>query len=166
MGFALANAAKALGAKVILVSGPTSQQPIDEVEQYQVETALEMHQCVFRHIERVDVFIATAAVSDYALSEPYTQKIKKHTEHLTLTLVKNPDIVADVAKIKHRPFTVGFAAETTNIKDYALAKLENKGLDMVVCNEVSRDDIGFDSDDNEITVLKHKKHLPNSLRLV
>lgn len=157
MGYAFAKAALDLGADVVLVSGPVSLVPVDGIKQYRVETAKEMHQCVFEHIHQADIFIATAAVSDYALQTPYLDKIKKHDETLTLSLVKNPDIVADVAALENRPYVIGFAAETQNVKAYALSKLENKRLDMIICNEVSRKDIGFDSDDNEVNVFTHKE---------
>ena len=99
-----------------------------------------------------DIFIATAAVADYRVAEVAEHKIKKSGDELNVALVKNPDIVATIAQQEKRPFMVGFAAETRNIEEYAAGKLVAKKLDMIACNDVSRDDIGFASDENAMTV--------------
>ncbi|SST06450.1 phosphopantothenoylcysteine synthetase/decarboxylase [Acinetobacter baumannii] len=99
-----------------------------------------------------DIFIATAAVADYRVAEVAEHKIKKAGDELNVSLVKNPDIVATIAAQEKRPFMVGFAAETQNVEEYAAGKLVAKKLDMIACNDVSRADIGFASDENAMTV--------------
>ena len=106
-------------------------------------------------VERVseaDIFIAAAAVADYRPATQAEEKIKKSGDEISLTLVKNPDIIATIANHAERPFCVGFAAETRDLERYALGKLERKNLDMVIANDVSRSDIGFNSADNAVTV--------------
>ncbi|MBE0363074.1 phosphopantothenoylcysteine decarboxylase / phosphopantothenate--cysteine ligase [Pseudoalteromonas ulvae UL12] len=153
MGYALANAALQLGAKVNLISGPVSIQPPSNAKLFHVESALEMHQSALKLATESDIFIGCAAVADYRSADLQTQKIKKQGDEMTLTLVKNPDIIADVAGLSHsRPFTVGFAAETQNVADYARKKLINKKLDMICANDVSNQAIGFNSDHNALTV--------------
>ena len=99
-----------------------------------------------------DIFIATAAVADYRVAQVAEHKIKKAGDELNVALIKNPDIVATIAQQQKRPFMVGFAAETQNIEAYAAGKLVAKKLDMIACNDVSRADIGFASDENAMTV--------------
>jgi len=153
MGFALAEAAAAAGAEVTLVAGPVQLPTPDGVRRIDVVSAAEMHAAVMEHVEGCDLFIACAAVADYRPGEVARQKIKKRHADLDLHLVRNADIVADVAARDPRPFTVGFAAETTDLLQHARSKLERKGLDLVIANDVSRADIGFDSDYNEVHVL-------------
>jgi phosphopantothenoylcysteine decarboxylase/phosphopantothenate--cysteine ligase len=152
MGYAIASAAHALGARVILISGPVSLQDPRGTDVVQVETAAEMHAATHERIAEADIFIAAAAVSDYRPAETSAQKIKKTRDTMTLELVRSPDILASVAALEDAPFTVGFAAETENVRDYARGKLENKKLDMIVANRVGAD-CGFDYDDNAAELL-------------
>jgi phosphopantothenoylcysteine decarboxylase/phosphopantothenate--cysteine ligase len=152
MGYAVASAARALGARVILVSGPVSLPEPRGIDVVRVETAAEMHAATHEHIAEADIFIAAAAVSDYRPAEASGQKIKKTSDTMVLELVRCPDILASVAALDDAPFTVGFAAETENVRDYALGKLENKKLDMIVANRVGAEQ-GFDVDDNAAEVL-------------
>ncbi len=152
MGYALAEAARAQGAKVIVVSGPVALPDPRGAEVHRVKTANEMHAKTHELIGDVDVFIGAAAVSDYHLADPSKIKIKKDEDEMKLTLTKSPDILASVAALDPAPFTVGFAAETNDVISYAKSKLEKKNLDMIVANKVG-DDCGFDFDDNTVTVL-------------
>jgi phosphopantothenoylcysteine decarboxylase/phosphopantothenate--cysteine ligase len=152
MGYAVASAARSLGARVILVSGPVSLPEPRGVDVVSVETAAEMHAATHERIAEADIFIAAAAVSDYRPAEASGQKIKKTSDTMALELVRCPDILASVAALDNAPFTVGFAAETEKVRDYALGKLENKKLDMIVANRVGADH-GFDVDDNAAEVL-------------
>ncbi|MDH3863409.1 MAG: bifunctional 4'-phosphopantothenoylcysteine decarboxylase/phosphopantothenoylcysteine synthetase, partial [Gammaproteobacteria bacterium] len=114
--------------------------------------AEEMQAATQDRVADADIFIAAAAVSDYRPAETSAQKIKKTRDTITLELVRSPDILASVAALQNAPFTVGFAAETENVRKYALGKLENKNLDMIVANRVGSD-CGFDYDDNAAEVL-------------
>jgi phosphopantothenoylcysteine decarboxylase/phosphopantothenate--cysteine ligase len=119
-----------------------------------VSRAVDMFDACMKTVdEGCDVFIATAAVADYRPTVTADHKIKKSTEEIHLTLVKNPDIVASVAEHDKRPFTVGFAAETRDVVAYAQAKLVNKKLDMIATNDVSGSNVGFNSDNNALTVI-------------
>jgi phosphopantothenoylcysteine decarboxylase/phosphopantothenate--cysteine ligase len=152
MGYAIAVAAHSLGARVILVSGPVSLPEPRGAAIVHVETAAEMHAATHQRIAAADIFIAAAAVSDYRPAEVSVQKIKKTKDTMTVELVRSPDILASVAALQNAPFTVGFAAETESVRDYALAKLDNKNLDMIVANRVGAD-CGFDYDDNAAEIL-------------
>ena len=152
MGYAIAAAAHALGAKVTVISGPVSLPDPRGTEVVQVETAAEMHAATHERIADADIFVAAAAVSDYRPAEMSAQKIKKTTDTMTLELVRSPDILASVTALDGAPFTVGFAAETENVRDYALGKLAGKKLDMIVANRVGSD-CGFDVDDNAAEIL-------------
>jgi len=152
MGYAVAAAAAAAGARVVLVSGPSGLQTPAGVQRVDVETAREMHQAVMARVSEADVFIATAAVADYRAAHAAQSKIKKNAEQLTLELVRNPDILADVASLQSPPFTVGFAAETDNVLAYASAKRVAKRIDLIAANEVGRGR-AFDQEDNELHVL-------------
>lgn len=152
MGYAIAAAARALGARVIVISGPVSLPEPRGAEVVRVETAAEMHAATHERVAEADIFIAAAAVADYRPTEASAQKIKKTKDSMTLELVRCPDILASVAALDKAPFTVGFAAETEKVRDYALGKLENKKLDMIVANRVGADR-GFDVDDNAAEVL-------------
>ena len=151
MGYAVAAAAAAQGATVILVSGPVSLAEPASVERVDAVTAEQMYAATHARIDEADIFIAAAAVSDYRPAKVHEQKMKKGAESMSIELVKSPDILASVAALKNAPFTVGFAAETENVRDYALGKLENKQLDMIVANHVG-EDRGFDRDDNAVDV--------------
>ncbi|MFC3024247.1 bifunctional phosphopantothenoylcysteine decarboxylase/phosphopantothenate--cysteine ligase CoaBC [Vibrio zhugei] len=179
MGFALASAAAKLGADVTLVTGPVSLHTPAGVTRLDVESARDMHEVVMTHAQHHDVFIGCAAVADYRAQHVSEQKMKKTAENdsMTITMVKNPDIVASVAALtEHRPFTVGFAAETQDVADYARSKLLKKNLDMICANDVSVAGQGFNSDDNALTVywndcehalpLASKNQLAHSLMLL
>lgn len=154
MGFAIAQAAANRGASVTLVTGPVNLPTPDHVRRINVTTALEMHNVVMQYADKVDIFVACAAVADYRAANIADEKLKKHDNHMTIELVRNPDIVADVAAMGiHRPFVVGFAAETQNVKEYALKKLKQKKLDMICANDVSQPGSGFNSDMNELNIL-------------
>ena len=155
MGYAIAQAALDAGAKVILVSGPVSIDAPQNIKVYKVRSAEQMHECVFSLIDSSDIFIATAAVADYRPSIKQSQKIKKNNNNLTIELVKNPDILAQVAALEHRPTCIGFAAETNDVENYAIDKLKRKRLDMIVANHVG-DDRGFEKDVNELSLFWHQ----------
>lgn len=155
MGFALAKAALEAGAQVNLIAGPVQIQAPEGVNLVSIQSAEDMLQASLNVIEQTDIFIAAAAVADYRAESAADQKMKKKPgqDDLVLRLVQNPDIVATVASHAQRPFTVGFAAETQDVENYAAGKLVRKNLDMIVANDVSRTDIGFNSDQNAVTVL-------------
>lgn len=152
MGYAIAAAAREAGARVTLVSGPVSLKLPESVTRIDVVSAQQMYDAVMDVVDTVDIFVGVAAVADYRCETSAPQKIAKTTTHLTLNLVRNPDILADVAKLENRPFVVGFAAETENLLQHAQAKLQNKKLDMIVANQVG-EKMGFEQDDNAVTVL-------------
>lgn len=153
MGFAIAAACYSAGAKVTLLAGPVSLDTPNGVKRINVSSAIKMLDESLHQLEEgCDVFIATAAVADYRVAEVAEHKIKKVGDELNVSLIKNPDIVATIAKQEKRPFMVGFAAETRNVEEYAAGKLVAKKLDMIACNDVSRADIGFASDENAMIV--------------
>lgn len=162
MGYAIAQAAQLAGAEVQIISGPVSIAVPHGCKKIAVESALQMHQQALELAKKADVFVACAAVADYRVSDVATQKIKKSADEMQLILVKNPDIVADVAALSVKPFTVGFAAETQDVAHYALDKLKRKNLDMIAANNVALSGQGFNSDDNALTVFsnKNKTELP------
>jgi len=153
MGYALARAAMEAGARTTLVSGPVNLEAPEHAQLIQVESATQMLDQCLKLLPECDIFIACAAVADYRPASTEQQKIKKGPECIDLPLVRNPDIVATIAGSKNRPFTVGFAAETTDLLAYARDKMQRKGLDMIVANDVSDQSIGFNSDNNAATVL-------------
>ncbi len=155
MGYALAEAAADAGANVRLISGPVNLPAPPRVEVVCIETAEEMLAASLTEIDQCDLFIAAAAVADYRPVSVAEHKIKKGSEEIMeLHLIKNPDIVATVAGLQdHRPYTVGFAAETRDVIGYARSKLARKGLDLIVANDVSNPEIGFNSDDNAVTLV-------------
>jgi len=153
MGFAIAAAAAAQGALVTLVAGPVVLVTPRGVERVDVRSAREMHDEVLSRAAGSDVFISAAAVGDYRPESASAEKIKKKDdEPLELTLVQNPDIIAEVAALPQRPFVVGFAAETQDVERHARAKLEKKGIDLIAANEVG-DGQGFEVDDNALLLL-------------
>jgi phosphopantothenoylcysteine decarboxylase/phosphopantothenate--cysteine ligase len=152
MGYAIASAAAAQGADVVLVSGPVNLDEPPGMEVIYVESAEEMYSATHAAIEGADIFIAAAAVADYRPLTVVEQKIKKKDEAMSLELTRCPDILASVAALDVAPFTVGFAAETENVVEYARGKLTNKNLDMIIANRVGRD-CGFDRDDNSAIAL-------------
>ncbi len=152
MGYALADAALKAGAKVTLVSGPVALSAPADADLIRVETAAQMHAAVIAKAAEHDIYIGAAAVADYSPVSMEHQKIKKQGEQTTLTLQKTRDILAEVAQLANRPFTVGFAAETHDLEQYAQDKLTRKNLDMIAANWVGRDQGGFDSDQNALQV--------------
>ena len=156
MGYAIARAASEAGAEVTLVSGPVLLDVPERVNCYKVRSAVQMYKRVFEQLDNIDIFIATAAVADYRPVETKSQKIKKSQDTMTIKLIKNPDILADVSSHNEKLFTIGFAAETTELEKYALDKLNRKKLDMIAANRVGSDNtgrsIGFDSDTNELVL--------------
>jgi len=151
MGFAVAEAARRAGARVVLVAGPVNVATPPGVERVDVETADQMMEAVTAELAGMDIFIAAAAVSDYRPVQAASEKIKKTSDSLMLALSRTTDILATVAAATPRPFVVGFAAETQNVERNALAKLEGKRLDMIAANQVG-DQLAFDCDDNALTV--------------
>ncbi|MGZ8928060.1 MAG: bifunctional phosphopantothenoylcysteine decarboxylase/phosphopantothenate--cysteine ligase CoaBC [Methylobacter sp.] len=154
MGYALANAALKAGARVTLVSGPVSLAAPAGADVINVETAAQMHEAVIANALEHDIYIGAAAVADYSPALMENEKIKKQDGQATLTLAlqKTRDILAEVAQLPNRPFTVGFAAETHDLEQYALDKLARKNLDMIAANWVGRDQGGFDSEQNALQV--------------
>lgn len=155
MGFALAQAAHALGAKVTLIAGPVSLATPAGVERIDVDSAQSMYDAVMEHAPNHSVFIGCAAVADYRPATIAEQKIKKtdDSDQMTISMIKNPDIIASVAALtENRPFTVGFAAETQDVESYARGKLVKKNLDLICANDVSVEGQGFNSNNNAITV--------------
>lgn len=151
MGYALAAAAVAKGHEVLLISGPVAIPAPDGATLVRVETAREMYDAVAERIGEADAAIFCAAVADYRVAEVAEEKIKKTGETLTLTLVKNPDILGSARGVfGFQGLLVGFAAETEKLAEHALDKLCRKGCDLLVANDVSRTDIAFDRDENEV----------------
>ena len=155
MGYAVAEAARRRGATVTLVSGPTSLPAPDGVELRAVNTAQEMFDAVMAAAVSHQIVIKAAAVGDFSPADVAPQKIKKSVDSDTMELAlrKNPDILSSLARLKPRPFIVAFAAETSSVEDNAREKLERKGADLIVANDVSDTSIGFDSDENEVLIL-------------
>ena len=152
MGYALARAASQAGASVTLISGPVCLTTPEQVKRVDVLSAIDMRDAVIQRIEMADIFIACAAVADYRVAEVSDQKIKKSSETMQINLTRNPDIVSEVADLENKPFTVGFAAETQSLAEYAQGKLERKNLDMIAANLVSNGS-AFEKESNELLVL-------------
>jgi len=152
MGYALAEAALRRGARVLLVSGPTSIVPPGGAELTRVESAEQMRNAVAKFFPEATILIKTAAVSDYRPRVAAEQKIKRQ-DSISLELTPTTDILAEVARQKTSQLVVGFAAETENALDNARQKLASKSLDMMVVNDVSREGVGFDSDRNAVTII-------------
>ncbi len=156
MGFALAQAAQQRGANVTLISGPVNLPAPNGVNLITIKSADDMlAACQQAMTNQADVFIGAAAVADFKMKAINHQKMKKQSnaDEMQLTLVKNPDIIATLASQKGAKYIVGFAAETQDVIHYAKDKLARKGLDMIIANDVSRTDIGFNQDQNQVTVL-------------
>lgn len=163
MGYALAHAFSHAGHSVLLISGPTALDVPDMVDFIPVETAAEMHAAVARAIGRMDIAVFAAAVADYTPASPAPQKVKKTVDRWTLELIRTPDILG--AARNGFGFTgtlVGFAAETENLEANARTKLAAKHCDLIIANDVSKPDIGFDSDRNEVLLVypNHNEALP------
>jgi phosphopantothenoylcysteine decarboxylase/phosphopantothenate--cysteine ligase len=154
MGFALAAAARARGAQVRVVSGVTTASAPPDVDVIKTTTAEEMRKVVMRELGDTTIFIAAAAVADYRPKRPAAEKIKKAASVLTLELERTADILNEVARKKiDSQLVIGFAAETGDVIPNAQTKMKGKDLDMIVANDVSREGAGFDSEDNEVTIL-------------
>jgi len=152
MGYAIARAAIAAGANVTLISGPVNIPTVQGCELIKVSSAQDMHAQALILAKKATTFVACAAVADYRVADISMEKIKKNTETMQLNLTKNPDIIADVAALANKPFTVGFAAETQNVEQYALGKLKRKNLDMIAANNVATSGQGFNSENNALIV--------------
>jgi len=160
MGFALAEAAAEAGAQVTLVSGPVHLRTPERVQRINVTSARDMLAACEAAMP-CDVLIAAAAVADYRPEVVAEHKMKKDPssgDGLLLQLVRNPDILATLAGRTDRPFSVGFAAETQNLLDYAARKLKDKNLDLIVANDVANPSIGFNSEENAITIIDRELH--------
>jgi phosphopantothenoylcysteine decarboxylase/phosphopantothenate--cysteine ligase len=148
MGYAIAEEAKRMGAEVVLVSGKATAAVPEGVEYIAVESALDMMEAVMSRLERTDIIIKAAAVADYRPQQRAAHKIKKNEDAMTLTLVKNPDILQAIGERKTKQFVVGFAAETEKLDENAMAKLTKKRCDLLVANDVSAEGAGFGVDTN------------------
>lgn len=165
MGFSLAEEAVRRGAKVILISGPTSQKTSNKnIEIHRITSAKEMYDEVFKYYEKVDIAIASAAVADYAPKIVAKEKIKKSEEEFTIELVKNPDILKTMGEKKTHQFLVGFALETQNEEENAKNKLQKKNLDMIVLNSLRDEGAGFQKDTNKVKILTHSEQKEFSLK--
>ena len=157
MGFCIADQATRRGAEVTLIAGPVSLEPPRVWELVRVRSASEMHGAVLMHAARADVVVMAAAVADYAPSERAPHKVSKRNDTLTITLKKTPDILGDLGKRRlasdEGPLLVGFAAETEGVVERATAKREQKHADLVVANDVSREDAGFEVNTNAVTIV-------------
>ena len=153
MGFAIAEEAEKRGAKVILISGPTALRTDKNISLEKVNSAKEMYNAVFQHFDNTDIAIMSAAVADYAPKEIAQEKIKKNDEEMTITLVKNPDILKTMGEKKKNQFLVGFALETQNEEENAKGKLVRKNLDMIVLNSLKDSGAGFKNDTNKIKII-------------
>lgn len=162
MGYAIAEKAIAAGANVTLISGPVNISAPIGCQLIAVQSAQDMYKAALDIAEQSTVFVACAAVADYRIAEIAPHKMKKSPDKddLTLSLVKNPDIVADVAKLTNKPFTVGFAAETQDVEHYAKDKLARKGLDLIAANNVAVAGQGFNSEQNALTVFSASESFP------
>ncbi|EPK8021241.1 bifunctional phosphopantothenoylcysteine decarboxylase/phosphopantothenate--cysteine ligase CoaBC [Providencia rettgeri] len=151
MGFAIAKAASQRGAEVTLIAGPVNIETPEGVNRVDVISGLEMYEQVHKTISTQNIFIGCAAVADYRAKNIAENKIKKQGDEVSITLIKNPDIVASVGNLRHnRPYVVGFAAETQNVEEYARQKRQQKQLDLICANDVSLADNGFNSDNNAL----------------
>lgn len=152
MGYAIAGAVRKRGGKVIMISGPTSLKPPSGIDCTYVTTSEEMYQSVMNRLAEADVVIMAAAVSDFRPVKKSDTKIKKG-ESLTLNLVKTTDILSEIGRKRGRQFIVGFAAETENLIKNATLKLKSKHLDIIIANDISLPEAGFDKDTNKVTII-------------
>lgn len=156
MGYAIAEAARARGAQVILISGPTCLNPPQGAEVVSVETAQQMHDAVMENLDKADAVVMTAAVADFRPSSASIEKIKKERMPKSIEFELNPDILQAISKNKADKLVVGFAAESENIIENATKKIKKKGLDLIVANDIAKAGVGFGSDFN-LAVLINKK---------
>lgn len=159
MGYALAAEALQRGARTILISGPTALIPPAGAEIVEVQTGVQMEEEILKRFDQADVVVMAAAVSDFRFGEPVPQKIKKTAMPESVRLVRNPDILAGLGRRKKRQFLVGFAAETESVVEHARAKLREKNCDLIAANDVSREGIGFDSEDNAVTLIDGREDI-------
>ena len=160
MGYAIAEVAKDAGAKVILISGPVKLNPPEGIIFEKITSADEMYDAVMHYAPKADIFISTAAVADYKPKDSLKNKLKKqNTEDISIELKQNKDILSSVTDKHKTLYAVGFAAETEEIEENARKKLLAKNLRVVVANDVSNQTIGFDSDDNEVTLISKKEKI-------
>lgn len=163
MGYAIAEAAMSRGAEVTLVSGPVSITPPKKINLIKIASAAEMYKAVLENFEKATVVIKSAAVCDYRPKEKATQKVKKTDSDMVIELERTEDILASLGKVKTHQTLVGFAAETQNILEYAKNKLLKKNIDLIVANDVSAVDAGFDTDTNRVIIIDrnlNQTHLP------
>jgi phosphopantothenoylcysteine decarboxylase/phosphopantothenate--cysteine ligase len=158
MGFAVASAARRAGAFVTLIAGPTQVQPPSVDELVRIRTAAEMHAAVMHAADKADVVVMAAAVADYTPAERSPEKIAKQDGPFTLTLTRTPDILFELGRLPRRlssglPVLAGFAAETENVVATARAKRARKNVDLIIANDVSRADAGFDAETNAVTII-------------
>ena len=156
MGFALVRSAKRRGAKVILISGPTSLEAPSGVEMVNVTSAVQMHDAVMENYNNADIVVMSAAVSDYRPEKTMAQKIKKGSDSIGLEMVPNPDILKELGKRKDktkRPLLVGFAAESSDHLEEGKRKLKEKNLDLIVINDIIGKDTGFGTDTNQVNLI-------------
>ena len=166
MGYAVAECAKARGAEVVLISGPTYLNPPAGIKFESCKTAADMNSLVQKHFLECDVLVMSAAVGDFTAEKLEKEKIKKQEEEgWTLRLVATKDILMEASKIKTRQFVVGFAAETQNLVESALEKLRKKKLDLIVANDISAPGIGFQSDNNQVTLIDSDEKIENLPRM-
>lgn len=162
MGYALASAMIDAGASVTLISGPVSIEKPERCEFITVISAKDMLEAASSAAEKADIFISAAAVADYFVTDISTQKIKKESDKMSINVSKTPDIVAILSKNNPKMFVVGFAAETEQVETHAREKLHRKKMDAIIANDISRDDIGFNSDDNEALWIDAESCIPLS----
>lgn len=164
MGYSLCKAAADEGAEVVLISGPVSLPTPARARRIKVQSAREMLDAVMAEISDTDLFIACAAVADYRVAATAEQKIKKTNDRLVLELVKNQDILETVGQLTAKPFCVGFAAESERVLEHARDKRQRKNVDLIIANDISRQDIGFEQDDNEVCLItaSGEKSLPKA----
>ncbi len=160
MGYAMAQAAAAAGARTTLISGPVALPAPAFAELIPVISAQEMYDASLATALECDIFIATAAVADYRPARVADHKIKKSQQQMQIELERNPDIITAVAALANRPFCVGFAAETQDVEHYARDKLQRKSLDLIIANDVSDTTIGFNSDHNAVTLITAQTSIP------
>ena len=162
MGYALAVAAQHCGAHVTLISGPVALPQPKQVTLIKVETAVEMQQAVIQHLPKCDIFMGAAAVADFRPETSATHKYAKSELPATLALTLNPDIIQTVTQSTSRPFTIGFAAQTHDVKLHAIRKLTEKNMDVIIANQVGLAEGGFDSDVNTVDIYSRdgQTHFP------
>ena len=162
MGYKLAREARNRGANVILVSGPTNEERITGIETINIITNEEMYNAVMKYYDEADIVIKAAAVADYKPKKYSEQKIKKSDGELVISMVRDRDILFELGKNKKNQILVGFAAESQNLIENAVKKLDKKNLDFIVANDISRKDIGFAVDENKVTIIS-KENVQYSL---